>query len=323
MRGQTIQKISDIVSTTIAQPFSHEDLFHALQGTAKRVPTNPFPHLAMAIAFGLGHRDLEALKRHLRDARRVLSNKAKTRHSVEHDFFKALYTMLRNEARLVEHRHKRRPGKSKGDREQLEWSRLVAASQASLRELDRRAVPLGDSAVIKIITPALRASSLATLPESEQFRAAVNALSEQFWRNDKLAELAGFFLMFDYYKCDNLAEASKVGEEMVRRNPHCLIAHTTLGSTYYFAQNFDKALASYAKAITLAPNNPRVHLGYAKIAWRVGQREIATSELAQVANLDVNQKLTLPLAHMNNLMKVSATKVNVKFPEIHTEHPIS
>ena len=71
----------------IARPFTHDELMAALQEISDNYPASPLPHLAMAIAFGLGHRDLAALKQHEAVARNRLTRIRPSRGDAETGFY--------------------------------------------------------------------------------------------------------------------------------------------------------------------------------------------------------------------------------------------
>ena len=175
--------------------------------------------------------------------------------------------------------------------QQRQWAGIAAAGEAALSRMDGLLPQLGDSLAFQVLAPAMQALALATDRESPQYAAAVAKLSLHFWRRQALGELAGLFLLYTHYKRDDLKEAARVGEEMVRRNPQSLLARTTLGNTYYFAERLAEAGTCYRDATELAPQNPRVHLGYAKIAERLGRPEEARHALQVARSLDVSQLL--------------------------------
>ncbi|MBN1350872.1 tetratricopeptide repeat protein [candidate division KSB1 bacterium] len=311
MSNQAIKQISDTVKSIIARPFTHEELLRALEEIAQKDPTSPAPPLAMAIAFGLGHRDLDALKGYLDDTEKLLSTKLPIPRYAEFSFLKALYAVLHYEALLVEQRRTRRLGVAMKAAEQRLWNKKIAASKSALDKMKNLAKKLSGNALISMITPAMQAMALSSEADSKQFSEAVDALFHQFWQKEEMGELAGFFLMFSNLKCQNLADATKIGEEMVQRNPNNLLARTTLGSVYYFNNKHDAALKSFSDAVLLAPSNAHVRLGYAKIAWKLGKYGEASNTLTEAKRLDRDQKLTLHLSKLSQHIQLSR-KFNIK-----------
>jgi tetratricopeptide (TPR) repeat protein len=291
MKDPTIQLVTASVVRIIARPFTHDELMTALQEISHDHPASPMPHLAMAIAFGLGHRDLAALKQHVTDAQNRLARIRPLRGDAETAYMQALCSALHTEALLVELQRERRRGVPPTPSQQRQWAQTAAAGEVALSRMDELLPELGDSLAFQVLSPAMHALALATDRDSPPYAAAVAKLSQHFWRKQGLGELAGLFLLYTHYKRDDLKEAAHVGEEMARRNPQSLLALTTLGNTYYFSDRLAEAGTCYRHATELAPQNPRTHLGYAKIAERLGQHDEARHALQVARSLDGSQHL--------------------------------
>ena len=182
---------------------------------------------------------------------------------------------------------------------------MRAANEVVLGRLETDARALSGSALIATIVPALHALAVSTLANSEQYRRAVDTLSERFWRNADMAELAGLFLLFCHHKNDAFTEAAKVGEELVRRNPRNLFARTSLGSTYYFAHRLEDAAACYQAAVAMAPDSAQAHMGYAKVAWRLGRLDQAAVALQAARGLKEDARVAAGLDSIASAIAVS------------------
>ena len=305
MSREIIQKVSDVIVRTIDRPFTHDELQRELEETVRCDPHHPLPHLTQAVAFGLGHRDLPALAQHTLEAGRLLNNPPGQAFTPEMAFYHKVYSVLMSEERLVKLQLAQPRGKKLDQVKPTGWSRETATAGIDLEQLGSLVRPLWEFPLFRITVPALQALSIATSRDSASFQNALKALKDQFDARNELHELAGFFLMFCHIKRRALDEASKVGEAMIRRNSRCLIAHTTLGSTYYHAGRYAEAQASYQAGVALMPSNAHVRLAYAKVSWRMGLNDEAEAALDEAQRLDSTQRLTSAMHELRGLLAVA------------------
>ena len=124
MSIETINRIERTFAGILARPFTHDEMRDALLAVARSDPASPAPYLAMAIAFGLGHRDLDALKQHLASAARLLSQTTLP-HDAEYGFLQALHDALHGEVVLVEQQRSHPPGRAIIPRNSVSGNRCV------------------------------------------------------------------------------------------------------------------------------------------------------------------------------------------------------
>jgi tetratricopeptide (TPR) repeat protein len=305
MNREIIQKVSDVIMRTIGRPFTHNELQRDLEEIVRFDLNHPLPHLTQAVAFGLGHRDLSALAQHTLSAGRLLDNLSEEPFTPEMAFYHKVYSVLMEEGRLVRLQLDQPRDKKLVLMKPKDWSREKATIGAALEQLDVLVRPLWEFPLFRVIVPALQALSIATSTNSSSFQNALKALKEQFAARNELHELAGYFLMYCHLKLRAWDEACQVGETIIRYNPRCLIAHTTLGSMYYYAGRYAEAHASYKAGVTLMPSNAQVRLAYAKVSWRIGLNDEAEAALNEAQHLDSTRHLTSAMHEIRGLLTIA------------------
>lgn len=305
MNREIIRTVSNVIMRTIGGPFTHDELQKGLEETVQSDPHHPLPHLTLAVAFGLGHRDLSALTQHTQSAGRLLNNLSGHPFTPEMAFYHKVYSVLMEEGRLIKLQLAQPRDKKLVLMKPKDWRRETATVVAALEQLDTLIRPFWEFPLFRVSVPALQALSIATSANSSSFQNALMALKEQFSARNELYELAGYFLMYCHLKLRTWDDACQVGETIIHHNPRCLLAHTTLGSMHYFAGRYAEAHASYQAGVSLMPSNAQVRLAYSKVSWRMGLNDEAEAALNEAQHLDSTQRLTSAIQEIRGLLAIA------------------
>ena len=128
--------------------------------------------------------------------------------------------------------------------------------------------------------------------------AAMNDLLERFPRDQRLAFLAGGWLV----KQERYEQGQVVLERAVALAPNYAAALNELGYAYAFNGNFDKAFAAMERYVALQPDEPNPHDSYGEILRLAGKFEAALEQYQMSIRIDPNFGSELGVADTYALM---------------------
>jgi tetratricopeptide (TPR) repeat protein len=128
--------------------------------------------------------------------------------------------------------------------------------------------------------------------------AAMNDLLEQFPRDQRLAFLAGGWLV----KQEQYKQGEMVLERAVALDPNYPTALNELGYAYAFSGDFEKAFAAMERYIALQPDQPNPHDSYGEILRLSGKFDAALEQYRMSIRMDPNFGSELGVADTYALM---------------------
>jgi tetratricopeptide (TPR) repeat protein len=128
--------------------------------------------------------------------------------------------------------------------------------------------------------------------------AAMNDLLEQFPRDQRLAFLAGGWLV----KQQQYKQGEMVLERAVTLDPNYPAALNELGYAYAFSGDFEKACAAMERYIALQPDQPNPHDSYGEILRLSGKFDAALEQYRMSIRMDPNFGSELGVADTYALM---------------------
>lgn len=128
--------------------------------------------------------------------------------------------------------------------------------------------------------------------------AAMNDLLEQFPRDQRLAFLAGGWLV----KQEQYKQGEMVLERAVALDPNYPAALNELGYAYAFSGDFEKAFAAMERYIALQPDQPNPHDSYGEILRLSGKFDAALEQYRMSIRMDPNFGSELGVADTYALM---------------------
>lgn len=288
MASETLEKMEKVLAGTVAEP--RIKVLAELQDIADNDPDNPLPYATMAIVAGFSRYDIEDSKNYLREAKKTL-NKGKGQKNAEWEFSDNLINVVEHEQKQFESKAQgQKPGKDRKNLDRIKKMKDIAKQEK-------------DSKSFGMISNAMLAMSTDTGTDTPEYQEGIKDLSDIFKGSDKLKDTAGFFLMYGHRKKKDYDKAIAVGDDLVKKNPKSPLANMTLGSCYHFSNKPDKAEKHYEEALSLAPDDPSIHLGYARALDKAGKTDKAKDSLKKARSADKKGKLKKYIDKMENELK--------------------
>jgi tetratricopeptide (TPR) repeat protein len=128
--------------------------------------------------------------------------------------------------------------------------------------------------------------------------AAMNDLLEKFPRDQRLAFLAGGWLV----KQEQYKQGVVVLERAVALAPNYAAALNQLGYAYAFSGDFEKGFAAMERYVALQPDEPNPHDSYGEILRKAGRFEAALEQYQMSIRIDPNFGSELGVADTYALM---------------------
>lgn len=131
-------------------------------------------------------------------------------------------------------------------------------------------------------------NSWKSLPRAGKAKAFKDWPQDDYFNSFEGAFLAGRIFAL----VDDLGNAQRYLEKVIKLNPATLEAHALLASIYANQRNYSSAVTAYGKVIELDPDRAEAHFGLGHIYFRMQRWNEAIASLEKAISLDIANKET-------------------------------
>lgn len=290
-------RIEEILARIVDQPISN--IIADLKRLANEEADNPGPYLAMAIVSSFARNDFRAAEEYLSTAKRLLA--ADNSNDPELTFSRSLFSLISAEFSLLKNTSPTRSNIL------LPVLRARVAdekrSKAAFANLER-AVKNLDSSLAKTLLAMFRAFSQTNPTKGEDYRRGLQELA-QLSREGRSADLSSFFLIYAHRRARHYDQAIRAAQDLEVRKPNSPLVKRVIGSCYTYQKNLPDAQRYYRQALSLAPNDPSIQLGMARVLEQMDELDDAQRVINQMtSSLDREVELTPFVRDLNQDLQV-------------------